>query len=149
MKKRINTLMYDTESAKRLGDWFNDYAPNDFQYCHEVLFKKKTGEYFLYGEGGPMSKYWRQEYGNPNGKTGGEDITPLTREEARSWFEMANNADDEMATDEVYQKEFERDDDKVMTSVMLKKKTKIKLEQAALKKGTTQSEIVEKLIEEM
>jgi hypothetical protein len=31
-----------------------------FRWVCEELYRKRTGEYFLYGEGGPMSKYSRQ-----------------------------------------------------------------------------------------
>lgn len=150
MKKRIDTLMYDTETAKKLGDWYSDCSRNDFNYWHEALYKKRTGEYFLYGEGGPSSKYAEQAYGDQNAMTGGEDITPLTFNEARKWYEGANNNDDECAPDEVYKHEFEpvgsKDDTVDTYSMRLHKSAKIKLQKMAQKQGISQSEVIENLI---
>lgn len=151
MKKRINTLMYDTDTAKKLGDLWSDYAPNDFRWWHEALYKKRSGEYFLFGEGGPMSQYSKFAYqGGPEDVTGGEDITPLDFEEARKWYENANNDDEKFAPNEVYEREFETDnltDDPVDTySIRLHKSTKIKLQRMAQQQKTDQSKIIENLI---
>ncbi len=82
MKKIIDGKKYDTETAEYLRGWSNDYAVNDFNYCEEALYRKKTGEYFLFGEGGPLSKY-REHF--PDGWGSGCDITPLTEDEAKAW----------------------------------------------------------------
>jgi hypothetical protein len=84
MKKVINRKKYDTETATPIGQYHNDRAINDFRYYWEQLYQKTTGEYFLYGEGGPMSKYARS---TGDGYDGGEKIIPLTREKAREWAE--------------------------------------------------------------
>lgn len=59
MKKIIRGLMYNTETAKEMGWWSNGYSCNDFSYEEEHLYKKRTGEFFIYGWGGPKSKYAR------------------------------------------------------------------------------------------
>ncbi len=82
MKKIVYGKKYDTETAKNLGGWSNDYPVRDFNYCEESLYRKKTGEYFLFGEGGPNSKY-RERY--PDGWGSGWSITPLTEDEAKDW----------------------------------------------------------------
>lgn len=84
MKKIINGKMYNTETAKRVGEWDNGRY-GDFGYCSESLYQKKTGEFFLYGEGGAMSKY--VVYYGPNSWGGGEAITPLTEQSAKKWAE--------------------------------------------------------------
>lgn len=56
----------------------------DFSFWEEELYKKKTGEFFLHGTGGPMSKYREYICG---AYTEGEKITPLTEDEARQWAE--------------------------------------------------------------
>ena len=85
MKKYIDGKCYDTETAKYIGSASYLY-PSDFHYWEEKLYqKKKTGEYFLYGEGGPASKYAVAI--DQNSWTGGEKIIPLTKEEAREWAE--------------------------------------------------------------
>ena len=84
MKKIINGRMYDTKTATLIGSTGYGY-PNDFEYWRENLYRKKTGEFFLYGEGGPMSKYSHRT--GQNEWSGGEEIIPLTVEEAQEWAE--------------------------------------------------------------
>ena len=84
MKQIINGKKYDTETAKKVGSWSNGYSYSDFSSCTEELYRKRTGEYFLYGIGGPMSRY-SQSYGNTT--SGGEKIIPMTEAEARKWAE--------------------------------------------------------------
>ena len=82
MKKIINGKVYDTDKAKLLGA---DSGGDGFSEWSEDLYQKRTGEFFLWGEGGPMTKYavscgqnqWR----------GGEKIIPLDVEAAKRWAE--------------------------------------------------------------
>lgn len=92
MKKIINGKMYNTETAKRLGEYDNGYAINDFSHVYEALYLKKTGEYFLYGKGGAMSKY--SEPCGSNCWCGGKRIIPLTESEAKEWAERKLDADE-------------------------------------------------------
>ena len=57
MKKIINGKMYNTETAKEIGSWNNGRYRSDFYYVGETLYKKKTGELFVFGEGGAASRY--------------------------------------------------------------------------------------------
>ena len=95
MKKIIYNKMYNTETATEIGSDNYSYS-NDFRYWLEILYKKKTGEYFLYGEGGPMSKY--RKYSSYNSWGGGEEIIPMTYDEAREWAEEHLDADTYIAT---------------------------------------------------
>lgn len=149
MKKRINTLSYNTETAKKLGDWYNNFAPNEFEYCHEALYKKRTGQYFLYGEGGAMSNYRKPVYGSSNAWQGGEDIIPLTREEAQKWYEKASNDDEEFAPDEVYEREFgqiEKNDEKVDLHVKISQGAFQKLERLTQAQKASKQDIINQLI---
>lgn len=84
MKKIINGKLYDTDTAKAIAGKEENYGRNDFRTFCETLYKKKTGEYFLAGKGGPLTKY----VDNCNGLKGfGEAIIPLTTKEAKSWVE--------------------------------------------------------------
>lgn len=85
MKKIINGKMYNTETAKCVGWWDNGRYGN-FYYCAESLYRKKTGEYFLYGSGGAMSKY--SESCDSNSWSGGCKIIPMTEAEAKRWAEQ-------------------------------------------------------------
>ena len=56
MKKIINGKMYNTETARKRGEY--EYSNRrDFNYVSEELFRKRTGEFFTAGEGGAASKY--------------------------------------------------------------------------------------------
>lgn len=84
MKKIINNKQYNTETAKMLGRvTHGNYG--DLNCTSEELYRKKTGEFFLYGEGGPATKY-SVSVGN-NNWSGGCDIIPLTYESAQKWAE--------------------------------------------------------------
>ena len=92
MKKIINGKLYDTETAKQVGTWSNNLSYRDFNNMSESLYRKRTGEFFLYGEGGPMTKY-AQSTGQ-NSWSGGEMIIPLTIAAAREWAEQHLTADE-------------------------------------------------------
>lgn len=85
MKKIINGKVYDTESAKLIGEWDNGRYGRDFGMCTEDLYQKRTGEFFLHGCGGPMSKY-AVSHGD-NDWSGGEKVIPLSYDAAREWSE--------------------------------------------------------------
>ena len=95
MKKIINGKLYDTDTAKEIGSRFRGESVRDFHYSFEQLYKKRTGEYFLYGEGGPMSKY--AETVGQNQWTGGKKIIPLDYKAATEWAEKNMDADDYQA----------------------------------------------------
>jgi hypothetical protein len=85
MKKTINGKTYNTETAKEIGSWSNNYYYNDFNHCQESLYVTKKGNYFIHGSGGPMSKY-SVSVGN-NCWGGSSDIIALTESEALEWAE--------------------------------------------------------------
>ena len=91
MKKIINGKLYDTSTATLMGSASYSY-PGNFSYWREELYRKKTGEFFLYGEGGPMSKYSRKI--GQNEWSGGEKIHPLTLREAQKWVEEHLDAEE-------------------------------------------------------
>ena len=92
MKKVINGKRYDTETATECGSMSYGEGTRDFRHYSETLYQKRTGEFFLYGEGGPMSQY--AEETALNQWSGGEKITPLTEAEARQWAEKNLDGDD-------------------------------------------------------
>lgn len=91
MKKIIKGKQYDTDKATYLG--YDLYAgPRDFRYWREELYQKRTGEFFLYGQGGPASKYAVASV-TGSGWDGGERIIPLAYDKAREWAEEHLSAD--------------------------------------------------------
>lgn len=91
MKKVINGRRYNTDTATLIGSTGYSHS-GDFAYWREYLYRKRTGEFFLYGIGGPMSKY-SQKIGQ-NEWSGGQEIQPLTLQEAQEWAEEHLDADE-------------------------------------------------------
>lgn len=91
MKKVINGKLYDTETAREVGSDSYLY-PRDFNHWVETLYVKRSGEYFLHGQGGPRSRYAVSV--GQNSWEGGEKIIPLSFENARKWAEEHMDADD-------------------------------------------------------
>lgn len=85
MKKIINGKMYNTDTAELIASdgWG---SKSDFKHYDEELYRKKTGEFFLWGEGGPLSRYAEPD-GSGHGWYSGSKIIPLDEEEAREWME--------------------------------------------------------------
>lgn len=92
MKKVINNRLYNTDTAHELGTWANMADVRNFNRFTETLYQKRTGEYFIYGKGGPASKY--AETIGQNTWSGGEKIIPMTFENARKWVEDHLDADE-------------------------------------------------------
>ncbi len=91
MKKIISGKMYNTETASEVASISSYQSQSDFNWYEEILYKKTTGEYFLWGHGGPMTKY--AEACDGGGYTGGSNIFPLSKEEVLEWGEMNMDAD--------------------------------------------------------
>lgn|GEM_PF-923830 len=83
MRRMVRGRMYDTDTAKRL--FVNKCGqPDDEDYVNEALYRKRSGEHFLAGEGGKASLYgvWTNE-----GRQGGSAIIPLSYNKAQAWCE--------------------------------------------------------------
>lgn len=139
MKKIIDGKLYNTQTAKLLGE--DSYSnPSDFNYWIESLFQKRTGEFFLYGEGGPMSRYAQTT--GPNEWSSGGEIQPLTAENARQWAEKHLSADEY----ESIFGEISEDDSKKNVTFSLTKGAIELLARMAAETGKTRSELVEEMI---
>ena len=91
MKKIINGKLYNTKTATKTAEWDNNRSASDAHHYEEVLYKKRTGEFFIYGDGGALSRYARSCGGNSY--SDGWDIIPLTIEEAQEWGEKKLDVD--------------------------------------------------------
>ena len=91
MKKIINGRRYDTETAKLVG-YISYSTPGSLDYWCDSLYKKKTGEFFLHGEGGPMSKHSKRT--GENEWSYGQEIIPLKLSQAQRWAERHLTADE-------------------------------------------------------
>ena len=140
MKKIINGKVYDTNKATRVGVWENGFNYGDFGYCSEDLYQKRTGEFFLHGEGGAMSKYAVSE-GN-NSWAAGEKIIPVDAQTARKW------AEDHLSGEE-YEAifgEIQEDETKKTITVSLQTDNIEKAKRAASERGINLSALIDELI---
>lgn len=137
MKKIINGKMYDTETAKEVASCYHGEGPRDFRHYSETLYKKRTGEYFLAGEGGPMTHYAVST--GQNSWSGGEKIIPLTYSEATEWAEREMDADD-------YQAEFGpvSEGERVTLSISLPADVADRIRKTAAAEGISVSECIGK-----
>jgi len=141
MKKYINGKKYDTETAKEVGSWSNNRSYRDFSWCEETLYRKKTGEFFLHGEGGALSRYSQPANGNMRGS--GEEIRPLTFDEAREWAEEHLTGDEY----EAIFGEIEDDGTDCLISAVVKASSRDRLRREAERSGRSIGEILDALIE--
>lgn len=142
MRKVIRGRLYDTSTAELIGDTSGGAElRTDWHYWEEELYRKKTGEYFLYCYGGGLSKY-----GVWHGNTGdsGEHIKPLSYEDAKTWAEKSLDGDK-------YISEFgepEENGDRTMLTFSITEGASNLLKRAAQKRDMSASALVEKLIRE-
>lgn len=140
MKKIINGKVYDTGKAKELAS--DSYSNSrDFRHWSEVLYQKRTGEFFLHGEGGPMSRY--AERVEQNSWSGGEQIIPLTYDSARQWAEEHLSGDE---YEEIFG-EVSEDAEDVQLSFRVSAATDAKLRRIAGEQGISITAALERIIE--
>ena len=142
MKKIINGKVYDTEKAKKVASWYSSYARNDFHYYEEELHKKKTGEFFLYGEGNAASPYSRSC--GQNEWCGGEKIVPMTFAEAQEWAEKHLDGDEYCA---IFG-EPDEDAEDVTLGIAVSAEVAAKLRRSAAENGISQRAQLERWIME-
>ena len=140
MKKNINGKIYDTETASLLGTWLNGYIQRDPRCEIEELYRKRTGEFFLFGMGCASSKY--AVFVDGKGWQSGAKIIPLNYENARKWAEEHLRGDD-------YQEifgEVAEDDSRTALSISLSASAAETARRSAALSGTTLSAYIESLI---
>lgn len=94
MKKVINGLRYDTETAIEVGTYHHGCYPGsgDFSHWSATLYRTpRSGRFFLHGEGGGMTMF--AEHCANGGRCGGERIIPMPKDEALDWAERYLDAD--------------------------------------------------------
>lgn len=139
MKKIIDGKRYDTEKAKAIGsDCYSNRR--DFNFWEETLYQKRTGEFFLMGEGGPGSKY--AESAGQNQWIGGSKLIPMSFDSAKDWAEKHLDAD---AYEAVFGLIEETADRQTVTFSLPIDALEI-LKRIASQSGKSQSDIVAELI---
>ena len=140
MKKIIGGKVYDTKTAKEMGTYANYGSWRDFNHLEETLYRKKTGEFFLYGEGGPATRYAEPE--GQNSWSGGSRIMPMTYDEAKEWAEKHLDADE-------YEEIFgtiEESDDKIQVAIYVNSAKWEAAKREAQKRGVGISDYIDSLL---
>ena len=140
MKKIKNNKVYDTQTARKLGEYTPSQYKSEFSWYCETLFQKKTGEFFLHGEGNATSPYGKSC--GQNEWCSGEEIKPLTYEEAQKWAEDHLDGEDYCA---IFGEPDEDAEDEKMT-VRLSAAAASKLAREAAKNGITKQAQLEQWI---
>lgn len=140
MKKYIEGKVYDTETAKELGWWQNTGDSRDFNWICETLYRKKTGEFFVHGEGGPNTRYSEQT--GTNSWSGGERIMPMTFKEAQAWTEKHLDGD---KYEEIFGKVTE-DESRIQVCYSLSAATVETIKRKASEMGISASAYIEQLV---
>ena len=94
MKRIVDGLLYDTETAEEVASFSRGHS-GDFDSVSETLYKTKSGNWFVHGEGGARTR-WARHHGNES--SGGEGILALSRDEALDWIEL-NEIDANLAVE--------------------------------------------------
>lgn len=136
MNKIINGKVYNTDTARQIGTWSNGADRTGFSWVEESLYQKKTGEFFLHGQGGPNTRYAQQLEASQ--WTSGETISLVSYNSARQWAEDHLTADQYQAVfDEVAE-----DDSRTTLLLSLPASTVKKIKQDAAQAGMTVSAYV-------
>lgn len=143
MKKIIKGKMYDTDTAKCIGKYTNGTPPNHMTYYEETLYRKKTGEYFLFVKGNDCSKHAKMlddfDY------VASEDICYLSFDKARDWAEECLPPDTYMTEFEVIPDDV---DEKVSITFYIPSSLGEKLKMEARKEGQGTSEYLSNILSE-
>ncbi|NLI22231.1 MAG: hypothetical protein GX418_11890 [Clostridiales bacterium] len=139
MQQFIDNRLYDTETAKPMGNWQRGFS-SERGYISETLYQTPEGEYFLHGEGGPRSRYAQRTAPNTWGY--GERLIPFSNEEAHEW------AENHLTEDAVHTAFVKKGYDGCMTPMMIHLRcgTAEKLTRLAAEQGRQPSELAEEMI---
>ena len=144
MKRIIDGVTYNTETATLIyrdaleGSW------NDYKWQSESLYKTRSGRFFLHGEGGAGTKYGKAV--STTSRAGGEQIKPISEDDARRWLEQFE------APDEICPELFPGAEETETESVIYLRVPsflKTKLEAKAKEQGKSLNALLMRTIEEL
>ena len=141
MNKIINGKRYDTESAKEIACWQSTWDTRSVHYLEETLYRKRTGEFFLYSPCLREKSAYRYR-DNKMAHDGMRIIVVLSYEQAKEWMEENADADEYEA---VFGPVDEEAGNEPIT-LSLPASAKARLKAMSSQTGETQSAIVAALI---
>lgn len=92
MNKVIRGKRYNTETSKLVGTWEANEPENSDFWEKEELYQKRSGEFFLIGQGGAQTQYAR--FSMSGESKPGIELRPIDPEEASDWAEGHLTADE-------------------------------------------------------
>lgn len=140
MKKVINNKVYDTRTATLIKQADHPNITNGEGSCKQSLYRKKTGDYFLFIDGARTDAFHNLGIGN-NLHDRERHIYPLTYEQARTWAETEMTADEWLAIFEPVE-----DDSLTALNLTLSASAVSKFRLAAQRQQISQRELMERLI---
>lgn len=140
LKKITKGRKYDPDTAQFMGS--REFgAPGDSGYCLESLYRKKTGESFLLGEGNPQSRYSRSL--GQNNWSSGKEIIPLNWNTADEWASDNLDAD---RYEEIFGPVSEAAEGSVQVGARISAAAKQILDREVSRTSRTVNEIIQDLI---
>ena len=148
MGKRADKKFYDINKStplvtvnKTFGQVYGDNPDEDWT---ETLYKRQTGEFFVYGEGGCDSPYSVYENGEHKAGNGYEIWPESNYNKARSWVKM--NCPEKK--DEIFTKD-NTEGKRVVVTMILSTKARENLKRKSAEEGMSVSEYVRKYAENL
>lgn len=141
MKRIIKNKVYDTATAQLIKQADHPNITNGEGSCKQSLYRKKTGDYFLFVDGARTDVFHNIGLEN-NAHDRERHIYHLTYEQARSW------AEEEMTADE-WLENFEPVEDNSLCalSLTLSASAVSKFRLTAQRQQISQRELMERLID--
>jgi hypothetical protein len=90
MKKIINGVIYNTDTAKLIAKHSNGCDRSNFHFSNEEIYQTQSGRFFLFAEGGGLSEYKKVVYGY---STFGETIKTLAENDVFEFLQNWNEVD--------------------------------------------------------
>lgn len=143
MKRIIRNRVYDTDTAMLIKQADHPNIKNGEGSCKQSLYRKKTGDYFLFVDGARTDVF--HNLALENGTHDRErHIYPLTYEQAKSWAEKEMTADEWLAIFEPVE-----DDSLTAFNLTLSASAVSKFRLAAQQQQISQRELMERLISKL
>ena len=139
MKRVVQGVLCDTETAKVLGEYEHEYR-SSFHWYMERLYRTKSGKYFIHGEGHAASPYAKKVAQNEWAP--GEQIKLMPPEAARRWAEEHLDGDEYIAAFG------EPEEDAEHISVAISAKAKAVLDGLKSRTGETLRQLIEEAVAE-